>query len=203
MLLSGVGAFGFIALLAVLHVLRSDLDPSWRFISEYELGEYGWMMRMAFFSLALSTCSMAIALYSHVQGFAGYIGLLLLMLSGAGMALAGIFIPVIGGRLHDVGALLDQVPFAALFITWGLSRNQQWSVVSKPSWCVALIPLLGFLVFMISMAIMLPRNGGRPGPSVLVGWQNRFMILTQCVWLLYMAWRTLALRPRSQVSEGR
>ena len=44
----------FVVLLAALHVLKSELDPSWRFISEYAIGDYGWMMVLAFLSLALS-----------------------------------------------------------------------------------------------------------------------------------------------------
>ena len=31
----------FVLLLAALHLLRPDLDPSWRFVSEYQLGEHG------------------------------------------------------------------------------------------------------------------------------------------------------------------
>lgn len=30
-----------VVLLIVLHVLRPDIDPTWRFISEYALGDYG------------------------------------------------------------------------------------------------------------------------------------------------------------------
>jgi hypothetical protein len=41
---------------------------------------------------------------------------------------------------------------------------------------------------MASMGIMLPRNGGRPGPEVLVGWPNRIMILAHCAWLMPLAW---------------
>jgi hypothetical protein len=36
--LSLAAATAFLAMLAALHVLRPDLDPSWRFISEYEQG---------------------------------------------------------------------------------------------------------------------------------------------------------------------
>ena len=91
--------------------------------------------------------------------------------------------------------MLDQVPFAALFIAWSLSRNERWATRRASLWGVALLPLLGLVVFMVSMGVMLPRNGGRPGPTVLVGWQNRFMILTQCAWLLHTAWQVLALAP--------
>ena len=39
----------FLGLLALLHFLKPELDPAWRMISEYEIGRFGWMMRLAFF----------------------------------------------------------------------------------------------------------------------------------------------------------
>src|SRR3569833_1300453 len=50
-----IGAAAFILLLGLLHLLETQFDPSWRLISEYELGSYGWMMRLAFFSFALGS----------------------------------------------------------------------------------------------------------------------------------------------------
>jgi len=38
----------------VLHVVKSDFDPSWRMISKYEIGRYGWLMVAAFLTLAAS-----------------------------------------------------------------------------------------------------------------------------------------------------
>ena len=43
----------FVVLLLLLHVVRSELDPSWHFISEYEIGKHGWIMQAAFLVLAL------------------------------------------------------------------------------------------------------------------------------------------------------
>ena len=39
----------FLILVTLLHFLKRELDPSWRMISEYEIGRHGWMMRLAFF----------------------------------------------------------------------------------------------------------------------------------------------------------
>ena len=51
-LLALAGAATFAVLLAALHFLKPGLDPSWHFISEYAIGEYGWIMALAFLSLA-------------------------------------------------------------------------------------------------------------------------------------------------------
>jgi hypothetical protein len=45
-----VAAAAFVVLLAALQVLKPELDPSWRMGSEYAIGDYGWVMRIAFFS---------------------------------------------------------------------------------------------------------------------------------------------------------
>lgn len=181
----------FVLLLAALHVLKPDLDPSWRFISEYELGDYGWVMRAAFFCLALSCFSLGVALFSQVRSIAGYLGLALLLLSAAGMTIAGIYVPDRVNKLHEVGAMLDNVPFAALLINWSLSRNAAWSPARRMLLWTAGLPLLGLVVFVVSMIIMLPRNGGQPGPDVLVGWPNRLMILAHCAWLMPVAWHAI------------
>jgi Protein of unknown function (DUF998) len=57
--LSFAGAATFALLLAALHFIKPELNPSWHFISEYAIGEYGWIMVLAFLSLALtmSACS--------------------------------------------------------------------------------------------------------------------------------------------------
>lgn len=190
-LVSSAGAGMFLVILVVLHVVRPDLDPSWRFISEYELGPHGWLMHVAFISLAIGTASVALAVVSQARGIAGYLGIALLLISATGMTLAGVVAPDSNSRLHDIGAMLDLVPFAALLLAWSLSPNETWASTRVSLWTVSLLPMLGLLVFTVSMAILLPRNGGRPGPSVFVGWQNRFMIVAQCIWLFHTARRVL------------
>lgn len=198
-IVSTAGTGIFLVILVLLHVVRPDLDPSWHFISEYELGPQGWLMHVAFISLAVGTTSVALAVVSQARSIAGYLGIAQLVISAAGMMLAGVCAPDSNSRLHDVGAMLDLVPFAALLLAWSLSRNERWASIRVSLWAVAFLPLLGLLVFMVSMSSMLPRNGGRPGPLVLVGWQNRFMIVMQCIWLFHTAHRVLRLPAGSRL----
>ena len=44
----------FLVLPAALLMLKPEIDPAWRFISEYSIGHHGWMMALAFLSLAAS-----------------------------------------------------------------------------------------------------------------------------------------------------
>jgi hypothetical protein len=120
----------FVLVLVLLHVLRPDLDPSWRFISEYAIGTFGYLMIMAFLSLSAGYVGLFLAIRSQVPTTWGKIGLALLRVSSAGMAIAGVFVtdPIttpatergMTGRLHEVGALLDLTPLAAPLISWSV-----------------------------------------------------------------------------------
>jgi hypothetical protein len=45
--LSFASAATFVVLLAALHFIKPELDPSWHFISEFAIGDHGWMMVVA------------------------------------------------------------------------------------------------------------------------------------------------------------
>lgn len=46
---AGLFALGSIAL---LHILKPERDITWSMVSEYAIGEHGWLMAVAFFLLA-------------------------------------------------------------------------------------------------------------------------------------------------------
>jgi hypothetical protein len=200
---SFAAATTFLILLAVLHVIKPEIPPSWNFISEYETGNFGWVMRVAFFSLGLSCIALFIAIRSQIRTIGGYFGQALLLISAVGLFMGGIFTTdplgtskdalTTHGNLHQFGAMLDSIPFAALLISWSLARkNQAWSSARCVLFWAAGLPLLGTVVFIVSMVMMFPRDG-QFGPSVLLGWPNRFMIVTHCVSLMILAWRTIRL----------
>jgi hypothetical protein len=82
--LSFAGAATFVVLLAALHFIKPELDPSWHFISEYAIGDYGWIMVLAFLSLALSYVSLFVAIHWQLWTITGRIGLALLLVSALG-----------------------------------------------------------------------------------------------------------------------
>jgi hypothetical protein len=202
----------FIVLLAALHVLEPEFDPSWRFISEYELGEYGWMMRLAFLALASSCAALCVAILSQIRTVGGYLGLAMVALSASGMVLAAVFVtdpvtivgavPTTRGRLHELGAMLDGVPVAALLISSSLARNRAWIPARRTLLWTAGLPLLGLVVFIASLALMLPPPGQAFGPEVLVGWPNRILILAHCAWLMPVAWLAVTLSPAPLVDHA-
>ena len=197
--LSFAAAATFLILLAALHFIKPELDPSWRVISEYEIGRYGWIMVLAFLSLAVSCVGLFIAIRSQIDTIGGKIGLAFLLVAAAGLIIAAIFItdPITAshneltthGNLHGLGAALGTgFPIAAALIGWSLARNQAWSSARRSLVWSAGLAWIGFLVFALSMVVMFP-DDGTFGPDVLIGWPNRFMMLAYSAWLMVVAWR--------------
>src|SRR5687767_5053569 len=82
----------FLGILFLLHFLEPEFDPSWRMISEYELGGYGWMMSLAFFCWGGSVLTLLAALWRSLHTVSGAIGRWWLLLIGVALFGAGIFI---------------------------------------------------------------------------------------------------------------
>lgn len=201
--LSIAGAVIFLILLTALHFIKPEVDPSWQMISEYEIGNYGWIMTLAFLSLSVGYLALFIAVRSQVKTTAGRIGLALLLLGVVGSAMGGIFITdsitatkdqmTTHGMLHGVGALLGipTLPFAATLINRVLARNQAWTFARKWLFLSAAVTWIGLIAFAVSMAVMMPRGHGKFTPDVLIGWSNRFLIFTYAAWQIIVAWQAL------------
>lgn len=192
---SFVTATVFILILAILHLIKPDIDPSWNFISEYQVGRFGWLMSVAFLCLGMSCIFLSFDLWKELN-IAGKIGIILLLLSAAGMFVAAVFktdplntspdLVSQSGKLHQLGAMLDQVPFAALLITIAIFRKRHW-FVNRWLLIVSLVLVwFGLIYFITSVRINFPADG-KFGPNVLVGWQNRVMIVTQALWLIVVS----------------
>jgi len=191
-LLSFAAAATFVVLLAALHFIKPELDRSWHFISEYAIGDYGWMMVVAFLPLALSYVSLFVAIRSQLWTIVGRIGLALLLVSALGSTIAAIFTtdPITvseeavtpEGDLHNLGGALGiAMPFAAGLIGWRLARNPAWSSAKRPLLWASGLTLVAFLVSFVSPGVMVSQSGGKFGPEVLVGWPNRFEVVAYSV----------------------
>jgi hypothetical protein len=64
----------FLILLAALHSIEPEFDPSERLISEHELGRYGWVMSLAFFSLGIGVFTMLRSTWSSATNRRGLVG---------------------------------------------------------------------------------------------------------------------------------
>ncbi len=190
---SVAAAIAFALLLGALHIVQPELDPTWRFISEYALGRAGWLMTAAFVALAASLLGAAVALARQVRTRPGRVGLALLVIAALGVLMAAAFptdpitLPVEAhttyGRLHELGASLDWSPVGMLLIAWSLGRTQAWRPWRTRLLLAAVIPCLLTVVFTGVAATA----GGEYGPGVYAGLVGRVMLLSYLGWFMTVA----------------
>lgn len=184
---------GFLVLLAVLHVVKDEYSPTWRVISEYEIGAHGWVMSLAFLLLALGCAAIAVGLRGHVPTRLGRIGVGFLGVTAAGLVLAAVATtdPITAtsdeltthGKLHGFGALLG-IPGNLLgltLVTHSLARSERWATARRTLVTTTVVAWLAIAVFGVSMAVM---YDGEYSPDVRIGWPNRFVIASYCAWTI-------------------
>ena len=189
----------FISILFLLHFLKPELDPSWRMISEYEIGRYGWLMRLAFFCWGSSVLSLLVALRGSLRTMGGRVGYVWLVLIGIALFGAGIFAtnaitdttPSTANSLHTLcGAfVILTFPIASSLVVGSLRRNEEWNTArSHLFWVQTLVWLSMFMYFgAIIVSNAINPSAGRVGPEVYIGWPNRFMVVIYNVWLITVA----------------
>jgi hypothetical protein len=207
-------------LLASLHVLSPEFDPSWRMVSEYAFGHYGWVLSLMFLAWGISTWALAGAIWSQVVTRAGRVGLWFLLAAGLGEAMASVF-DVTHDAGHTIAGLLGVfgLPVAALLVSAGLDRARAWSGTNRRirRWSAHLtwVSVVLFIATLVLMTVQfLHANGGKlpqhapkalpPGVLGLDGWTDRLLVLSSCLWVVIVAWQAIRVqRPGpSQVREG-
>lgn len=203
----------FLVLLAALHLIKPELDPSWRFVSEYAIGPYGWLLRIAFFALALSCLAGSQLARLQVPTTADRIGAWLLAIVGVALAGAGVLAmdPITAtkdqltthGSLHGLAAMIGipTFPVAALLITRGLRRNDAWTFARRALQWTAHLTWISLVFMFAVLSVLLPRHGGAFGPGVWIGWPNRLLVVAYSVWLLIFARSALVAAGRAVVRD--
>lgn len=188
----------FIGLLACLHFIKSDVAPSWHFISEYAIGRYGWVMQAAFLSLAIANVMTWLAIRESLQTVWGKVGSGMFWIGTLGLVLAAIFVtdpvntPVesrtTSGNIHNLGGALGLLGFlGTLIFSARLLRSPTWRAARRAVWFATAIVVLGFLISFFGITAIATQHQGVFGPDTPVGWLNRIGILGGCTWLLIIA----------------
>ncbi len=201
------GAVAFIVILAGLHVAKSDFDPSWRMISEYEIGRFGWLMSAAFLSLAVSAVATHRAIGRRLQGRSGQVGRAFFLVTAVGLVMGGVFISdptnatkdqlTWHGNLHGIGFMLGVPGFlaAASLINRAVRRTPGWEQARTAiSWATRAL-WASAVVFALSLAIMFD---GSFGPDVKVGIPNRLLVLAMAAWMIVTGRTTAAIDINNQ-----
>lgn len=192
-------------LIVALHFLEPEFDPSWRFLSEYSNGNFGWVMKLSFFCMAFSCAVLFGVLKSQTPTLGGKIGLGFLLATFIGLTMGGLFNidPITAspdeltshGNLHGLASMigLPSLPVAAMLISVSLTRSQIWLPVRRSLLWTANLTWISLVLMFLTIGIMLPRAGGF-GPDVWIGWPNRLLMLAYGLWLMTVAWQADKLR---------
>ncbi len=188
-------SFAFLSLLVVLHALEPEFNTG-HLISEYQLGDYGLLMSLAFCLLGGSTLLLALALRPRLPTHGARVGWYGLLVIGAAFFVAGIFPPVqappITGYLHGVAGLvvIFGSPIVFACVSRGLARTEAPSVFSRRMRWATLAAWLGLGCFVGSLAIIAVTGQKDVPLHPSVSLANRFMIVTYCIWLISAAWKS-------------
>ena len=198
-----------ILLLAGLHLLSPEFNPSWRMVSEYAYGHYGWVLSLMFLTWGISAWALAAAIWSQVPTKAGKVGLWFLIIAGMGEALASVF-DITHDPGHTIAGILGIGGFiiAALLLSVSLGHTEAWSDAKKPLLWIANLSWISIVLLVATLVLMtvqfLQGNGGQlpshapaslpSGVIGLDGWADRLFVLSNCLLVVVAAWQAIKLR---------
>jgi len=200
--------------LAALHVLSPEFDPSWRVVSEYANGHYGWLLSLMFGCWAVSTWTLAYALWRYLKTTPERLGLWFLIAAGVGEALAGAF--DINQPLHGLAGLLGVggLPVAAMLTSISLRRSTTWSNGGRMLTWIGNLTWIMVVVMVTSLVTMfltyvhagghvpadgksLPLGTSLPiGTIAVAGYANRLLVIVNCIWVMAAAALTVKAESR-------
>ena len=177
-------------LMVLLHVLEPGFDPSWRMLSEYALGRYGVLMRVAFLAMGTGVIAVAVALWRIAGPWS--LGLILVAIGPLGAAFVDTD-PITTPRAQmsrrsNIHAVLGSLfilgfPLAATVAGIGVAAHP--AVGSILAWAT-LAPWLALVWFLwTNVRHAHPDAVGRP--DIRIGWPNRVSILTYLGWVVLAA----------------
>ena len=159
----------YVIVLAILHILEPEFDPRFRFISEYALGNYGWLMTTTFFVLGLIPLVAAVGLRDvHQSSRSTRIGFGLLVVAGIFIWLAGVFKDSLPHLLASV-VVFPSIVMAVLLLSWAFRQVTGWHNMYR----ITLLIAIG----MVSAFLSMTADVGMPGL------QQRVFIFLFLLWL--------------------
>ena len=178
------------ALVALLHRLEPEYDPSWRMLSEYSLGRYGIVMRVAFLAAGSAVVVLAAAL--SAAAWPAALALAIVAIGPIGAAFIDtdpITTPrtEMSGRSNVHGALgaifILGFPVAATLVGLALAGD---AVVGPGLAWASLAPWLA-LAWFLGVNLRAAGSAVAGSPDVRIGWPNRVSMLADVGWVALAA----------------
>jgi hypothetical protein len=212
-LLAIVAAAATLLLLASLHILSPEFNPSFRMVSEYALGHYGSLLSLMFLAWGMSSWALAVAIWSQVKTRVGKVGLWFLVIAGLGEAMASVF-DVTHDPGHSIAGVLGMggFPIAAVLLSLSLGRLPAWHGVRSLLHWIANLSWISVVLLVATLVLMtvqfaqvyggqLPQHAPTQLPAGVLGlggWADRLFVLSNCLWAFVVAWQVMKVAGRKE-----
>jgi hypothetical protein len=184
-----IAAVAYQLLLIGLILLRPEIDPARKPISEYAIGRLGWLAVLAFQVSATAYACLVVALRPMLRDRVGRIGLVVLCYCAVATVVVGLCVAdpvttpmtelsVVGG-VHVIAgtSAFLLLPVAALMINISLSRTAGLAGSRMLLIVTGLLPSIGLVICTALVATVTPSEG----------WPPRLMFLTYAAWIVAVA----------------
>lgn len=184
----------------LLHILRPDFDPRYRYLSEYVNGPYGALMTSTFFVLSLGSLALLFGLWRSVSSKIRFVpGMLLWLAWACAVFFAGVYPSDLqgspatsNGHIHNQTGMIA-FPCAALALPL-LSLPLRWDKKWQSVWVIATLLSLPVIVsfFMLD----------RLGEMQLGGLDQRIFLGLTLIWMWILGSKTLKIERQASNVEG-
>jgi hypothetical protein len=201
LLSTGCGILSLMSLFA-LHFASPEFKPNWRMISEYAFGKNKWLITAFFMLWGTSSILLAVFLWGVVDSKAAQVGVILLLISGIGEWMGGLF--DVKHKHHGLAFLLGipSLPVAALLIGYHIADLAPWNQSATAIILTSHVPWISLVLMAAGMATMFAafKRAGMPmGPNIpppdappagafiWSGYANRLLVICYVGWLVLVS----------------
>jgi hypothetical protein len=177
-------------LVVVLHRVEPEYDPSWRMLSEYSLGRYGVLMRVAFLAGGSAVVASAVALSG--AAFPASVALVIVALGPLGAAFVDtdpITTPLADrsrrNNIHTALGSLFILGFPLAATVTGVAAGREPSIGPVLAWA-SIAPWLA-LAWFLGATVRYSRQHSEASAEVQIGWPNRVSMLVYLGWVVVVA----------------
>jgi hypothetical protein len=170
--------------IALLHALRTDYDPGYRYLSEYAVGPYGALMTSTFFVLSLGSLALALGLWRSVSSKLRFLpGMLLWLTWACAVFLAGVYPtdlqelpPTRIGQIHNLMGMIafPSATLALPLLSFPLRWERSWRSVWGVAVALSLVAVICFLTVLWLEGIR------------LAGLSQRMFLATTLAWMFIL-----------------
>ena len=190
---AAIACFTYFAFaLLLMHVLKPDFSPVNHMISDYAVGQHGWVMRTAFLALSSGNLMLLLGLArSGPSSVTARLGIFLLGVASIGLVVSAIYTTDLDGApstragdIHLVSFLVNVGSdiLASVLLSISFGSDARWRAHQRTAATLAALVVLAFVLQFLTL------HRGMP-----YGLTNRLFVVVAIAWLLTTSIRLRAL----------